>query len=329
MYPKKEKISFVVPAKGKVSLGMGEPLMEFRQLEYFCTISDLENFTRTAQVLHVSQPSVTKAIKALESELQLTLIDRSQKHIALTEEGKAFLVHAQRIMQDVEAARQDMRRFHNEAGGGTIHFGIPPMIEAYLFPDFFTKFRQEHPDVFLDVQEFPDSLEVRERAEIGELDFGIVLGSDGESGAHEMLILQDSMSLCVSMNHPLAMEKEVGFHQLREEKFIMQQPNTYQYRRVFDCCAEAGFAPDIVLCTSQIKTIKQLVTNEMGISILPNFVMRADTTFSRRPLAPPMDVPVYLYWGAHKQLSQIDSRFMDFMRKYTESADFKQYFRQG
>lgn len=48
--------------------------MEFRQLEYFCTISELENFTRTAKVLHVSQPSVTKAIKALEAELGLTLM---------------------------------------------------------------------------------------------------------------------------------------------------------------------------------------------------------------------------------------------------------------
>ena len=73
--------------------------MEFRQLEYFVTISELENFTRTAEVLHVSQPSVTKAIKSLEGELKLTLIDRSQKHVQLTEEGRTFLIHAQRIMR--------------------------------------------------------------------------------------------------------------------------------------------------------------------------------------------------------------------------------------
>ena len=85
--------------------------MEFRQLEYFCTISELENFTRTAKVLHVSQPSVTKAIKALEAELGLTLIDRSQKHVTLTEAGRAFLIHARRIMQDAELAKQDMMRF--------------------------------------------------------------------------------------------------------------------------------------------------------------------------------------------------------------------------
>ena len=303
-------------------------MMEFRQLEYFCTISELKNFTRTARVLHVSQPSVTKAIKALESELQLKLVDRSQKHVVLTEEGKAFLMHAQKIVQAVEEAQQDMQRFH-DTGKGTIHFGIPPMVEAYLFPDFFTKFRQAYPDILLDVQEFTDSQEVRERAELGELDFGIVLGSEESAGTHEMVILNDRMSLCVSMSHPLAMEKEVDFRQLRGEKFIMQQPGTYQYQQVFNHCIQAGFAPEIVLCTSQIKTIKQLVRNEMGISVLPDFVMRTGTTFSRRPLVPALEVPVILCWGSRKHLSQIDERFMDFMRKYTESMEFKQHFKQG
>lgn len=105
--------------------------MEFRQLEYFCTISELENFTRTAKVLHVSQPSVTKAIKALEAELGLTLIDRSQKHVTLTDAGRAFLIHARRIMQDAEIAKQDMMRFC-VGSAGTVHFGVPPMFEAYL-----------------------------------------------------------------------------------------------------------------------------------------------------------------------------------------------------
>ncbi len=302
--------------------------MEFRQLEYFCTISDLENFTRTARVLHVSQPSVTKAIKALEGEFGLTLVDRSQKHIALTEEGKAFLVHAKKIMQDVEAAFRDMQRFRSEEGEAILRLGIPPMAEAYLFPDFFAKFRRACPDVTLEVQEAVDSLQVRERAELGELDFGIALGTGEEPSLHEMLILNDHMSLCVSMNHPLAMEKAVSFRQLRKEKFILQQPNTYQYRQVFRNCTEAGYAPDILLCVSQVKTIKELVANDIGVSVLPNFVMRSDTTFSRRPLAPVMKAPVVLCWGARRTLSRGDRQFMDFVKEYTESVEFKQRFRQ-
>ena len=301
--------------------------MEFRQLEYFCTISELENFTRTAEVLHVSQPSVTKAIKALESELGVVLIDRSQKRATLTEEGKVFLLHAQKIMQDAEIARRDMQRFRKDIHE-TLRFGIPPMVEAYLFPDFFTKFRRAFPDVTLDVQEFADSEEVRSRADLGELDFGIILGGAAESD-HELRIMEDSMSVCLHSEHPLARKRVIAIEDLAEEKFIMQQPRTYQYREVYARCHEAGFVPELLLCTSQLKTIKQLVANREGISILPDFVTRMESIFVRRPLSPELEVVVSLYWGQQRCLSAVDNRLTDFMREYTATDEFKQRFLQA
>ena len=232
--------------------------MEFRQLEYFCTISHLKNFTRTAETLHVSQPSVTKAIKALEAELGLVLIDRSQKKVNLTPEGQAFLLHAQKIMSAASAAKKDMARYH--AGSrGKVQFGLPPMVEAYLFPDLFTQFQTSFPEISLDVQEYSDSDEVRNRLALGDLDFGIVLGEVRPTTENEMLLMQDSMSVCLPANHPLAAQEKVAFADIADEKFIMQQPHTYQHREVARRCGEAGFVPDIALCTSQMKTIKQLV----------------------------------------------------------------------
>ena len=313
----------LLQARGSVYGGL---LMEFRQLEYFCTISELENFTRTAEALHVSQPSVTKAIKALEAELGVMLINRSQKHVSLTEQGKVFLLHAQRIMQDAAFAKKDMMRYRSDRQD-IIHFGMPPMVEGYLFPDFFMKFKEEVPDVMLDVQEFSDSDEVRQRAENGELDFGIVMGSDEEHPEHTMPLMQDTMVLCLPPEHPLADESSVSFDELRHEKFIMQQPNTYQYRQIMDHCGEYGYVPDIVLCTSQLKTIKQLVANGSGISVLPNFVTQMENIFVRRPLSPSMGVQASLFWGENKNLSRADTRFMQFMKEYTETPDFQQHFR--
>lgn len=301
--------------------------MEFRQLEYFCTISELENFTRTAEVLHVSQPSVTKAIKALETELGVRLIDRSQKRATLTEAGKVFLLHAQKIMQALDNAGRDMQKFQKDRHE-TLRFGIPPMVEAYLFPDFFTEFRRFFPDVVLDVLEFADSDEVKERADLGDLDFGIVLGEPGES-EHELPIMEDFMSVCLPPEHPLAQSKSLTFSELAGEKFIMQQPRTYQYRAVYDGCHKAGFIPEVLLCTSQLKTIKQLVANHEGISILPDFVTRMEHIFVRRPLSPALEVRVSLYWSQQHDLSAVDNRFLDFMREYIATDEFKQHFRQG
>ena len=296
---------------------MGARFMEFRQLEYFCAISELKNFTRTAEALHVSQPSVTKAIKALEAELGVLLIDRRQKQVHLTEEGQAFLFHARHIMKAATVALKDMERYRQDKRE-TIHFGIPPMVEAYLFPDLFTKFKQIFTDVDLDVQEFNDSEEVRKRIELGDLDFGIVLGEPENAMENELIITRDSMSICVPPQHKLAKDKEILFANLKNEKFIMQHPNTYQYKAVYEQCHKAGFVPKITLCTTQIKTIKQLVANGMGISILPDFVTRSEKIFVRRSLKPALKVQIALNWGNYKGLSAVDTQFIEFIKDYAE-----------
>lgn len=289
--------------------------MEFRQLEYFCAISHWKNFTRTAESLHVSQPSVTKAIKALEAELGLTLIDRSQKKVNLTEAGQAFLLHAQKIMGDMGVALKDMQRYRSDYQG-TIKFGLPPMVEAYLFPDLFTKFQQSFPNINLDVHEYSDSEEVRHKLTLGELDFGIVLGAASSAAEDNFIIMRDSMSVCLPSSHPLTSQKIVSFNDLKDEKFIMQQPRTFQYQEVSRRCNDAGFVPNIMLCTSQIKTIKQLVANGMGVSILPNFVTRAEKNFVRRQLKPLQDVQITLNWGREKAFSDVDVQFVEFIKDY-------------
>lgn len=297
--------------------------MEFRQLEYFHTLSKLENFTRTAEALHVSQPSVTKAIKALEAELEMTLIDRRQKHVTLTTEGKAFLLHVEKILWAVDEAWQDMQRFQKNKHG-IIHFGVPPMMEAYLFPKLFTKFNEIYSNIQIDVREYGDSTEVLAKIESGELDMGMIIGGE-VSMENSMLIMQDQMSLCVNHEHPLHDKNSVDFRQLKAEKFILQQPNTYQYKQIYARCVENGFTPDILLCTSQLKTIKQLVANKVGISLLLDLVTRQETIFKRVPVYPPMPVHISLIWSSGKCLSQAAENFVDFLRDYRKSAEFKAF----
>lgn len=299
--------------------------MDIRQLEYFCAISKFGNFTKTAEYLHVSQPSVTKAIKSLESEMKLLLVDRRQKQVALTPEGRVFLLHAEKILEAVAETERDMKRFQRERQG-TIHFGIPPMVEAYLFPDLFTKFKTEYPNMNLDVKEYSDSMEVREKAESGALDFGIVFSQQGGQLSNEMLIMSDNMSACVGMDNPLVRKETLTFDDLRDESFIMQQSNTYQYQNVYERCVGSGYAPNILLCTTQMKTIKQLVKNNMGISILPDFVTRRDKGFEKKMLVPSLKVDICLFWSGNKRINEMDQSFLDFMKKYVASDEFRAAF---
>lgn len=301
--------------------------MEFRQLEYFCMISKLENFTRAAEMLHVSQPSVTKAIKALEAELKIVLIDRSQKRVALTPEGKAFLVHAEKILRAVNDALHDMSKYQTHEQG-SLKLGISPLIEGYIFPDIFTSFKTKYPNVELNILEYPSSSNVQMKIEEGEIDLGIVLCDAKETKFNQFVIMQDELSLCVHRGHPLEEEKSVHFSQLKKEKFILQPPNTYHYKEVFARCAQNDFTPDVLFCTAQLKTIKQLVANKSGISILLNLVTRNEPGFTAISIDPPMPVAVSLVWSANKCLSQASQSFVEFIREYVESPSFKAQYEQ-
>ena len=287
--------------------------VELRQLEYFCNVGEFENFTRAAHMLHVSQPSVTKAIKALESELQLTLIDRSQKRISLTEEGKVFLKHARRIMKEVEEAKENMQKFKIQKDN-VIKFGLPPMVEAYMFPNFFIQFQAVHPKISLDIKEFSDSGEIQQKLKDGALDFGIIVTAADEKFNLSIKLLSGEYSLCLPNEHRLVNRREVNFDDLKNEKFILQQAGTYQHQKILEQCAKCGYTPNILLCTSQLKTIKQLVTNGAGISLLPEYVIRSDTEFYHKQISPPMTFNVSLAWGKTKMLPTNYNRFIDFVK---------------
>ncbi len=286
--------------------------MELRQLEYFCAVSSLKNFTKAANFLHVSQPSVTKAIQSLEAELSLTLFDRSQKHIFLTEAGKVFLLHAKKILQDVQAAQLSMERFQSQSGG-VIRFGVPPMVESYLFPDFFMKFQAANPNIVLDLQECSDSAEVNEKLDDNALDFGIVFLNVDEHPKNSLKLLDDEFYLCLPPNHKFARAEKISFGSLKGEKFILQPPGTVQNFVTMQLSADAGFAPEILLSTSQLKTIKKLVSSNAAVALLPHFAITMAETFKAVPITPPINFTVALAWNRFKELSPLGTHFLSFV----------------
>ena len=286
--------------------------MELRQLEYFCAVSSLENFTRAAHFLHVSQPSVTKAVQALEAELKLTLFDRSQKRICLTEAGRGFLLHAKKILQDVQTAQLSVERFQAQ-NGGVIRFGVPPVVEAYLFPDFFMKFQAANPDIVLELQECCDSSNVKTKLDEGALDFGIIFLRTRDRVEHSLKLLDNEFYLCLPPNHRLALEEKVSFSELRGEKFIIQPPGTVQNYVTMKFAAEAGFAPDVLLSTSQIKTIKELVAGSAAVALMPKFVISKSDAFKAVPLEPPIKFSVAFVWSRCREPSTLGTRLLNFV----------------
>lgn len=294
--------------------------MEMRQLEYFQAVSRLQNFTRAAQELHVSQPSITNAIQKLEEELGVLLFDRSQKKVTLTPEGTAFYDRVEKILFDIRQALEEMDDF-SKLNRGTIKFAAPPMIGAYLFPNIFNLFKLAHPHLDLVVYE-EGSLAARAMLEREELDLGIIILPECAAMLNSIPITSQEIVLCLSPEHRLSTAPSVSFTQLRDESFVLLKEEFFHRRLVLDECARHGFTPRIVFSSNQIETVKAMVASNVGISFLMKMVVRNHANLVGVPLTEPLSINIGLVWKKGKYLSRAAQAFIDFIVEYTNSPHF-------
>ena len=106
---------------------------DIRQLQFFVEIARYKNFTKAAEALNVAQPAVSMSIQKLEDELESVLFNRKSRQVSLTSEGEVFFVHAQKILEDVNAAGMEMADLKG-LKTGEVRLGIPPMMSTYFFP---------------------------------------------------------------------------------------------------------------------------------------------------------------------------------------------------
>jgi DNA-binding transcriptional LysR family regulator len=282
--------------------------MELRQLEYFRMVCRENNITRAAAKLHVSQPSVTIGIRKLEEELGVRLLDRSQKQITLTAEGRTFLQGAEEILarvNDLTAEMNDLRLLQK----GTLRIGITAIMGAFLFPSAFARFQKAYPNVRITVLE-EGSLSIRNRLESGDLDVGIMITSNLPPRLESVPITTGQILVCLPEGHPLGKRSSIPFEELKEQPFILFREDTYSRQIILEECAKFQFTPKIVFSSGQIGTILELVRQGVGISFFIEDVVRKQVGIVVRPLAEPLRLVAGLAWYKDRYLSKTARAFI-------------------
>jgi DNA-binding transcriptional LysR family regulator len=287
--------------------------VELRQLEYFRMVCRENNVTRAAARLHVSQPSVTVGIHRLEEELGVKLLDRSQKKIAVTEAGRIFLQRTEEILARVNDSVKEMNDCRI-SHGGSIRIGITAIMGAVLFPFAFARFRKDYPNVQMTVLE-EGSLSVQKRLESGELDIGIMITSNLPTHLESLPISTGRIFVCLPLAHPLGARSSIPLNELRDQPFILFREDTCIRRIILEECAKFNFFPKIVLSSSQIGTVLELVKQEVGISFFVEEVLHEQAGVLSRPLAEPLFLAAGLAWNRERYLSKPAKAFIDSFRK--------------
>lgn len=266
--------------------------MDIHHLLYFMEVARHRNFTKAAQALHISQPSISKMIKVLEEELGVPLFARTTRQIELTDAGRAVLHEAQHIInsfQNLKSELSDVMQLKT----GNILFGLPPMVGASFFPKIIGKFNQQYPGITIKLIEV-GSRQVEYGIEDGSLDIGVVALPVVKEDAFEMFsFVKEPLMVITPIDHHLASKSKVRLDELKDEPLAFFREDFSLHDTIIDRCNERGFYPKIICESSQWDFIAEMVASELGVALLPTTICR-DLDPKRIKSIPLID-PI-IYW---------------------------------
>lgn len=244
--------------------------MDIRQLNYFIEVAKHQSFTKASQALHVTQPTLSKMVKNLEDELDVTLFDRSARQIALTDAGEVVLAQAQRIvnsLEDLSESLYDVMHLKK----GKIKVGLPPVISTLFFPTIIAEFQRTYPDVTIMIDEY-GAKKVEQKVLEGAVDLGFVMLPVDEEKFDVVPFVEQDIKLLVHQSHPLAHLDTVDLIDFKDDPFLLLSKEFTLNSRTIQFCLSEGFTPKIAYESSQWDFIVGMVEKNLGVTLMPSLI---------------------------------------------------------
>ncbi|MFR4351472.1 MAG: LysR family transcriptional regulator [Roseburia sp.] len=246
--------------------------MNTKQIHYFVEVTKRKSFTKASQELFICQSALSKAIKELEKDLGVQLIDRAAKGFRLTPEGKNMYEKAQICLRKIDDEMNSLYdSLHIERG--EIRVGVPPVIGTAFFTHIMDVFAHKYSDIKVNISEAGANT-IKTKVERGEVDIGVIILPFSAPGFEVMPVIQSKNVLLVNKNHRLAGCRDVAFLELEHEDFYSLDETFMLYDRTLQLCGQAGFVPKIIGKSSQWDFLAGMVAVDRGICILPGPIMK-------------------------------------------------------
>lgn len=243
--------------------------MELRHLRYFVTVADELHFGRAARRLAMSQPPLSLAVRQLEEELGVKLLERNSKRVALTPAGRVFNAEARHVLEQAEQAGQLARKI---AGGrlGSLRVGFSGSMLYRGLPAILAAFQAGHPGVEVVLKEM-NSAEQVDALQHGRLDAGFIHGVRSAEGLDGFEFVAEPFVCCLPARHALARLPRLALARLAAEPFVLfsRDVSPRYYDLVVTVCEQAGFTPSVRHEVRHWLTVVALVAQRMGVALVP------------------------------------------------------------
>ncbi|MDP1509958.1 LysR family transcriptional regulator [Paenibacillus sp. CMAA1739] len=241
--------------------------MELRQLEYFYAVCQELHFTRAAEKVGISQPSLSQQIRLLEHEIGTLLFDRIGKKTALTESGELLLKYTRNIFHELEQAKTSIDEL-NGLQRGTISIGTLLTVENYLIPPTLRSFHHLYPGVKISVFGLRTG-DIQKQLLENKLDIGIVFLPMKGDELETISLYKEEMAFAVPVGHPLENQDKLGIEVLQTTPSILL-PEQYFIRQLINkACKDVGFIPEPIFEITTMQSLINMVIDRIGVTILP------------------------------------------------------------
>ena len=248
--------------------------MHYDALTTFVTLAEVKNFTKTAELLHISQPSVSLHIKNLEKEFQTTLFLRSPKSVQITPTGQILYERAKQMLATYAAAKDEIVA-HYHAVRGTLIIGASFTIGEYVLPPILARLQQEYPQLELQII-IGNTEEIIHLAKLLQIDIGLI---EGQSHDQELIIqpfMQDELFIVASHDHPLTKCSSINISELQQQNWIAREPGSGTRIYLEHLFRAYSLQVKSLLTISSNQGIKESVIQGLGLSLLSGCVIKRE-----------------------------------------------------
>ncbi|MFF8729424.1 transcriptional regulator CynR [Streptomyces sp. NPDC015171] len=260
--------------------------LELRHLRYLLAVAEHGNFTRAAEDLHISQPTLSQQIKQLERTLGVQLLDRSGRAVRLTDAGTVYTDHARRALRDLAAAERAVHDVH-DLSRGHLRLGVTPTFTAYLVGPLTAELHTRHPGISLALAEMPqDRIEAALLAD--DLDLGIAFSGPHPPGVTAAPLFTETLSLVTGTQGTGTTPEPLPVRALKDRQLALLSGDFATRGHIDAYFADHRIAPRTTVEANSIQALTEIVRRTPLATVLPDAITHDHPHLTPVPLDPPL-----------------------------------------
>ena len=263
--------------------------MDIGQLEAFVQVSGHHSFSKAAESLFLTQPSVTARIQALEKELDEELFERTGRGVRLTEAGETFLAYAERILRDLREGRDALEGLR-DTEFGSLRLGTALTISTYVLPGVLKSFRAKYPGIELSVRT-GRSEQVLEMVLADEVQVGIVRSLQHPE-IESVHLYYDDVVVVANPSHAFARSGTVTIEEVARQPLIFFDKTSSYYTLTLSMFRQASLVPRVAMELDSLEATKKMVEEGLGIALLPAISVEREAELGILSIITVKDTPV-------------------------------------